>query len=107
MSKKKNHSSGWLIVLVIVGISLLVTYWYIFLAVAVIGGAIGYYFYQKHKQITAAQAVATERAQREQSQADQIHQFKQLLDEGAITQSEYEQKKAEILGHSDDDPLDY
>lgn len=107
MSKKKNHSNGWLIVLIIVAISLLVTYWYIFLAVAVIGGAIGYYFYQKHQHTIAAQAAATEREQREQSQANQIYQFKQLLDAGAITQSEYEQKKTEILGHTDDDPLDY
>lgn len=34
-----------------------------------------------------------------ESQADQLTKWKALLDSGAITQIEYDQKKAEILGN--------
>ncbi|WP_082397738.1 SHOCT domain-containing protein [Lacticaseibacillus camelliae] len=34
--------------------------------------------------------------------ADRIREFKQLLDEGAITQEEFDQQKAKILGEQDD-----
>jgi predicted membrane protein len=101
----------WLFV-ILFGIALLITYWYVFLAVAVLGGALGYYVHQKHKQ--AAEAEAKQNAKRaeeerqqevEDSKVDQIRRFKELFDEGAITQAEFDQQKQRILEdkHDHDD----
>jgi uncharacterized membrane protein len=90
----------WLFV-ILFGIALLITYWYVFLAVAVLGGALGYYVHQKHKQ-----AAEEERQQEvEDSKVDQIRRFKELFDEGAITQEEFDHQKQRILEdkHEHDD----
>lgn len=110
---KTSNMNGciWLFV-ILFGIALLITYWYVFLAVAVLGGALGYYVHQKHKQATDAEA--KQKAQRaeeehqqevEGSKVNQIRRFKDLLDEGAITQEEFDHQKHRILEdkHDHDD----
>lgn len=110
---KTSNTTGciWLFV-ILFGIALLVTYWYVFLAIAVLGGAIGYYVHQKHKQAADAQAEQdAQRANEEHQQelegtkVDQIRRFKELFDEGAITQEEFDQQKQRILEdkHDHDD----
>lgn len=110
---KTSNMNGciWLFV-ILFGIALLITYWYVFLAVAVLGGALGYYVHQKHKQATEAedkqkaQRAEEERQQEvEDSKVNQIRRFKDLLDEGAITQEEFDHQKQRILEdkHEHDD----
>ncbi|WP_461227008.1 SHOCT domain-containing protein [Lacticaseibacillus suihuaensis] len=109
---KSNWGCGALIVAAI-AISLLVTYWYVFVALAVLGAATWYYVHQKQVKAQAAaaeearQAAATaKREAAEQTKVEQIRRFKALLDDGAITQAEYDQQKARILGDGQD-PLDF
>ncbi|QFQ92500.1 SHOCT domain-containing protein [Lacticaseibacillus manihotivorans] len=73
-----------------------------------------YWCYYHQKQVTAAQAQAEARRQQatvEQqtlaatSKIDQIHQFKHLLDKGAITQAEFDEQKRKLL--NDDDKLEF
>jgi hypothetical protein len=110
---KTSNTTGciWLFV-ILFGIALLVTYWYVFLAIAVLGGAIGYYIHQKHRQAADAQAEQDARRADEERQqeldgtkVDQIRRFKELFDEGAITQEEFDQQKQRILEdkHDHDD----
>lgn len=107
MSKRGGLGCGGAFILIL-GIAVLLNYWYIFLSIAVLGGAIWYYYHQKAVQDAQAQADAdrqqaeTERKEAQAgSQVDQIRRFKELLDEGAITQAEFDQQKAKILGSDD------
>ncbi|MFD1484895.1 SHOCT domain-containing protein [Lacticaseibacillus baoqingensis] len=94
--------------IIILGIGLLITYWYIFLAVAVISGSIWYYTTKKRQQAAAQQAEAARLQAAETSKADQIRSYKELLDEGAITQAEFDQQKRRILDEDhDDDKLEF
>ena len=111
MSHQSSNNAGcWTVGIIIVGLALLITYWYLFLAAAVLGGAVWYYLHQKHAKEAAAAAVQAKQAEAaaqkkaiEGSKVDRIRQFKQLLDEGAITADEFATQKAKILAEDDDE----
>lgn len=108
--QSSNNAGGWTVGIIIVGLALLITYWYLFLAAAVLGGAVWYYLRQKHAKEAAAAAAQAKQAEKvaqkkafEGSKVDRIRQFKQLLDEGAITADEFAAQKAKILAEDDDE----
>jgi hypothetical protein len=93
-----------LAILIVLGIR----YWYYVL----IGGvAIGVLWYlgAKQKKEGAAKQAAKEQQQAEQEDAKEaekdsiirLHQYKELLDQGAITQDEYDAKKKKLLNLND------
>ena len=87
MKNQKMGFFGFLIIIFI--IAMLVQYWYIFVAVLVLGGA-AYLYYYRRQQAIAAQAA-------EQATIARLKAYKDLLDIGAITQEDYNHKKAELL----------
>ncbi|WP_179395611.1 SHOCT domain-containing protein [Lacticaseibacillus absianus] len=111
--KNTSKSGGCLLALIaLFAFAVLITYWYVFLGLALLGGAIWYYYHrQKLAAAAAAAAQAAQQAADQQQQAataakiDRIRAFKALLDEGAITQAEFDAQKAKLL--EQDDPLDY
>ena len=95
MKNQKMGFFGFLIIIFI--IAMLVQYWYIFVAVLVLGGA-AYLYYYRRQQAIAAQAAKTTQAQAaEQATNARLKAYKDLLDTGAITQEDYNHKKAELL----------
>ncbi len=95
MKNQKMGFFGFLIIIFI--IAMLVQYWYIFVAVLVLGGAAYLYDYRRQQAI-AAQAAKTAQAQAaEQATIARLKAYKDLLDTGAITQEDYNHKKAELL----------
>lgn len=84
-------------------------YWYLVLAVAIVAGIIWYFAAKQkreNKEKEANEELAEEEKEKERSDsADAVYQLKQyknLLDDGAITQTEYAAKKKELLHISDD-----
>ena len=89
MKNQKMGFFGFLIIIFI--IAMLVQYWYIFVGAA-------YLYYYRRQQAIAAQAAKTAQAQAaEQATIARLKAYKDLLDTGAITQEDYNHKKAELL----------
>lgn len=101
MKRENKLGCGGAIVLIIL-FSFLVTYWYVFVVIGLIGFAVWYYYHRKQAEAKAAAEAKAKQEQAEADVADRIRQFKQLLDEGAITQEEFDRQKAKILGEHDD-----
>lgn len=80
-------------ILILVVVAIFIQYWYIFAAIAVIGGVL-YWQGTKENRIAAkdAAAKAAEEAELDRK-IEQLRKYKQLLDEGIITQAEFEEKK--------------
>jgi uncharacterized protein HemX len=108
MQRRSGLGCGGLIaVLLIVG--LVIQYWYLVAAVIFIAGGVWYYYHKQQQEADQRQAAIEQQEKDEAhqreiegSKADQIQRYKQLLDDGAITQEEFNQLKAHILGRDDD-----
>lgn len=92
---------------IMIVVSLLVTYWYVALAFIVLAGAFWWYWRKQKAAEDAQKAAAAERKTQTQRQIEQLRQFKQLLDEGAITQAEYDRQKRKLLDDDGPDDLQF
>ncbi|KRN24798.1 SHOCT domain-containing protein [Lacticaseibacillus camelliae] len=101
MKKENKIGCGGAFILLLL-FSVLITYWYVFVAIGLIGFAVWYYYHRKQTEDKAAADAQAKKDQAQAEAADRIREFKQLLDEGAITQEEFDQQKAKILGEQDD-----
>ena len=104
---QKNGIGCFGLLTIVILISLVVQYWYVVVAAIVLGGATWHYYHQKRVAIAQAQAEEEYQQAAEGSKIDQIRRFKELLDEGAITQEEFDQQKQRILDDHDDDKLEF
>lgn len=91
MGNNRIGCLGTILILAVVGI--FISYWYIFLIIA--GIAILIYL----QATKSSRVVAKEAAKKEAEEAEidrkinQLRKYKKLLDEGIITQAEFEEKK--------------
>ena len=105
MKNQKMGCAGLFAILVVIAI--LIQFWYIVLAIVVLGVAL-YLYYHRKQQEAAAQAAKTAQKQAdEQATIAKLKAYKDLLDTGAITQDEYNKKKAELLRLDSHDELKF
>lgn len=98
MTKRGSSLGFWGVVGFIVVISFIVTYWYIALGIGVVGGIVFWALSRNQKKAAAAAAEKTRQQQAEADTIAKIKAYKNLLDDGAITQDEYDRKKKDLLG---------
>lgn len=79
-------------------IALVVQYWYVVVALAIIAGAVYWYLQRQKAEAAAEQAEKQQAQEKEADTIAKIKAYKQLLDDGAITQDEYDRKKKDLLG---------
>lgn len=91
-SNGTNFGCGGLIVLAVI-VALAIQIWPIVLFAAAVTGLI-YYLNLRKKR---AQAAKKEKDISENEAITKLHQYKSLLDQGAITRAEYDVKKGELL----------
>ncbi|WP_083487998.1 SHOCT domain-containing protein [Schleiferilactobacillus perolens] len=100
---RRGTNSGWLggcgtIFILMMVLALAIQYWYIIAAIVLIAGGAWWYI-SRQKAHAVEQAAQEQRAaQQEQTTIAKIKDYKQLLDDGAITPEEYDRKKRELLG---------
>lgn len=90
----RNNRVGCLgILAILVAAAFIIQYWYVIVAIAIIAGLI--YWLSTKSQREAAKVAAAKKAEEAEldRKIEQLGKYKKLLDEGIITQAEFEEKK--------------
>ena len=90
----RNNRVGCLgILAILVAAAFIIQYWYVIVAIAIIAGLI--YWLSTKSQREAAKIAAAKKAEEAEldRKIEQLRKYKELLDEGIITQAEFEEKK--------------
>lgn len=90
----RNNRVGCLgILAILVAAAFIIQYWYAIVAIAIIAGLI--YWLSTKSQREAAKVAAAKKAEEAEldRKIEQLGKYKKLLDEGIITQAEFEEKK--------------
>ncbi|MDT3392470.1 MAG: SHOCT domain-containing protein [Bacillota bacterium] len=93
----RNNRVGCLgILAILVAAAFIIQYWYVIVAIAIIAGLI--YWLSTKSQREAAKIAAAKKAEEAEldRKIEQLRKYKELLDEGIITQAEFEEKKSSL-----------
>ena len=83
-------------------IALVVQYWYVVVALAVIAGAVYWYLQRQKAEAAAEQAEKQQAQEKEADTIAKIKAYKQRPGECALTKDEYDRKTKDLLGGGGD-----